>query len=84
MEHATQCPMHEDNEIKHDCDATKRVKSNPVIWDNNWLLYMGKCSLAIDYCPFCGEELPIISCKCQEIKEGLKERELDIKSEGKL
>lgn len=76
-EHARECPLHEDNPIEHRCPS-QCFRLATVEWNNNdWRLCVKKAvgypiAVPIDYCPFCGEELLVVSCKCHEIAERLK------------
>ncbi len=92
MEHFTECPLHEDHEITHECrpERMRRNKDmwgyNYLAWDSGWYLKeVGhRCGCRIDYCPWCGEELPYYRCMCGEIRQGLKERQIEYKTEGRL
>lgn len=83
-EHAIQCPLHEDNLIEHDCKNPYAL----IEWNNRWYLAVVRSpsfiQIPINYCPFCGDELDIISCKCGEIRKALQERELELKGYEKL
>ncbi len=84
VKHYRQCPLHEDNPIEHSCGA-QNIARAVIEWDSDWYLVLNRryshqrgIRIRIDFCPYCGEELPKIRCKCAEIKEGLHEQALGL------
>jgi len=80
MNHANECPLHEDNpEPQHDCKRSKHVA---IEWNAGWYLVRltSRIYIRISFCPFCGDELPFIKCECADISEGLKERNLELRT----
>ncbi len=75
--HHPQCPLHEDNPVEHSC--SQKARYGTVEWNWDWHLVLksfrrpSSIYVLIQFCPFCGEELPIISCQCREITEALRE-----------
>jgi len=87
--HIKGCPWHEEAEIDHVC-SSQDTRYGSIEWDGHWSIYLKPAGyisgiyIAIQFCPFCGDELPIIQCKCNEIKEALKEQEIYFKTDGFL
>ena len=95
MKHKEDCPIETNN--VHECESLLKllekhpsntfVEYNAYIrkWNLIRLLSMtDKVIVFIKFCPFCGDELPILECKCDEIKESLKEQNVYFKTDGNL
>jgi hypothetical protein len=92
-EHYESCPQSQSNE--HTCPSMLRLIGTrmyqPTIEHDNgrWQIYLvvqgiHSVTIPIEYCPFCGEELPGIKCICDDIQQGLREQEIYYKTDGRL
>ena len=72
-QHYSECMMHED--FEHKCQRVMSCRVQPE-GDMRWVLlhrmfpHVG--IVQIDFCPYCGDELPPIRCICEEIAEEQK------------
>ena len=77
--HHPECPQHEDYTEEHKCANLKRYGNSLIEhWDGGWRMVVRNAlsraqALGVEFCPYCGDDLPSLACICASIRDVARE-----------